>query len=56
MALPATGTTIRLYADVRVYFVGVMATPLNITMSAMGTYVGITAGSTVNLSASFGGR
>ena len=56
MALPATGTAIRLYADVRVYFVGTMTTPLNITMSAMGAYVGIAAGGTVNLSASFGGR
>ncbi len=53
MALPATGTTIRQYADVSVYFGGPAS---NVTLSLLGTYVGITAGNTVSLSASFGGR
>lgn len=53
MALPATGTTIRQYADVSVYFGGPAS---NVTLSLLGTYVGITAGATVLLSASFGGR
>ncbi len=53
MALPATGATIRQYADVSVYFGGPSTT---VTLSGLGTYVGITAGAVVNLSASFGGQ
>lgn len=53
MALPATGATIRQYADVSVYFGGPSTT---VTLSALGVYVGITAGAIVRLSTSFGGR
>lgn len=53
MALPATGSTIRQYADVSVYFGGPSTT---VKLSALGVYVGITAGAVVSLSSSFGGR
>lgn len=53
MALPATGATIRQYADVSVYFGGPAS---NVALSVLGVYVGITAGATVLLSQSFGGR
>jgi hypothetical protein len=53
MPLPATGTTIRQYADVSVYFGGPATT---VRLSVLGTYVGIAANATVRLSASFGGR
>lgn len=52
MALPPTGSTIRQYADVSVYFSGPST---NVTMSTLGAYIGISAQSTVSLSASFGG-
>lgn len=53
MALPATGTTMRQYANVSVYFGGPATT---VRLSVLGTYVGIASGLTVRLSASFGGR
>lgn len=52
MALPPTGSTIRQYADVSVYFGGPST---NVTMSTLGAYIGISAQSTISLSASFGG-
>lgn len=51
MALPPTGSTITM-SQVRNFFGGA-ATP--ITMSFLGTYIGISVQSTVQLSASFGG-
>jgi hypothetical protein len=53
MALPATGTSIRQYADVSVYFGGPST---NVAISLLGTYIGITAGNTISLSSSVGGR
>lgn len=51
MSLPNTGNTITM-TQVRDFFGG-SATP--ITMSFLGTYISVTVGNTVNLSASFGG-
>jgi hypothetical protein len=53
MALPATGSTIRQYADVSVYFGG---PAVNVSLSTLGIFVGISSGNTVLLSQSFGGR
>lgn len=53
MPLPATGSAIRQYADVSVYFGGPATT---VRLSVLGTYVGIASTATVRLSASFGGR
>ncbi len=52
MALPPTGSTITM-SQVRNYFGG-SATP--ITMSFLGTYIGITVNTQVRLSTDFGGR
>jgi hypothetical protein len=52
MALPPTGSQITM-SQVRNYFGG-SSTP--ITMSFLGTYLGISVGSTVLLSATFGGQ
>jgi hypothetical protein len=52
MALPPTGSTITM-SQVRNYF-GSSTTP--ITMSFLGTFVGITPGTTISLSSTFGGR
>lgn len=52
MALPPTGSTIRQYADVSVFFSGPST---NVTMSTLGNYISITSGNQVSLSASFGG-
>jgi hypothetical protein len=51
MALPPTGSTITM-SQVRNYF-GAATTP--ITMSGLGTYLGITVGSTIAMSITFGG-
>lgn len=54
MALPATNTTIRLRADISVYFGGPVT---NVSLSALATtYLGRAVNSTVAMSAAFGGR
>lgn len=53
MALPATGSQISIN-QVQIYYGFTSGTTR--TMSALGTQVGITAGNTVYLSASFGGH
>lgn len=53
MALPATGSTISM-SDIRNYFVnGGFAS--SYTISVLGTYIGISAGTTISMSGSFGG-
>lgn len=53
MALPPTGSTISI-GEIRNYFVaGGFAS--SYTISVLGTYIGISAGSTISMSASFGG-
>jgi hypothetical protein len=51
MALPPTGSTITM-SQIRNYF-GVSTTP--ITMSGLGTYIGISVGTTISMSITFGG-
>jgi hypothetical protein len=53
MALPATGSQISMN-QIQVYYG--FASASTRTMSQLGTQIGITAGNTVFLSASFGGR
>lgn len=54
MALPATNTAIRLRDDISVYFGGPIA---NVSLGALAsTYLGRTLGTTVGMSAAFGGR
>jgi len=53
MALPATGNTISM-SDIRNYFVnGGFAS--SYTISVLGTYIGISAGTTISMSSTFGG-
>jgi len=52
MALPATGSTISM-STIRNYFVARF--PSSYTISVLGTYIGISAGSTISMSSSFGG-
>ena len=52
MALPPTGSTMRQYADVSVFFSGPSTT---VQMSVLGAYIGISSGNTVSLSSSFAG-
>mgnify|MGYP000165057650 FL=1 len=52
MALPATGTTITM-SQIRNYF-GSSSTP--ITMSGLGAFLGIASGTTIAMSATFGGQ
>tara|TARA_Y100000389_G_C17430614_1_gene502341 strand:- start:112 stop:276 length:165 start_codon:yes stop_codon:yes gene_type:complete len=51
MALAPTGSQITM-TEIRNYF-GVSGTP--IIMSTLGTYVGISVGTTINMSVTFGG-
>jgi len=53
MALPATGSTISI-GEIRNYFVAGGYTS-SYTISVLGTYIGISAGTTISMSASFGG-
>ena len=53
MALPATGNTISM-SDIRNYFVnGGFAS--SYTIGVLGTYIGISTGTTISMSSSFGG-
>ena len=52
MALPPTGSTITM-SQIRNYF-GSSTTP--ITMSFLGTFLGISAGTTIAMSSTFGGQ
>ena len=52
MALPLTGETITM-TQIRNYFGG-SSTP--ITMSGLGSFLGISAGTTIAMSATFGGQ
>ncbi len=52
MALPLTGETITM-AEIRNYFGG-SSTP--ITMSGLGAFLGIASGTTMAMSATFGGQ
>jgi hypothetical protein len=52
MALPATGSTITM-TQIRNYF-GASGTP--IVMSTLGTYLGISVGTTIQMSVTFGGQ
>jgi hypothetical protein len=52
MALPPTGSTIRLYADISVYFGGPST---NVQLGFLGTYIGISVGTTITMSSTFGG-
>ena len=52
MGLPPTGSTITM-SQVRNYFGGAS---IPITMSFLGTYIGLPVGTTINLSSTFGGR
>jgi ABC-type phosphate/phosphonate transport system permease subunit len=52
MALPPTGSTITM-SEIRNYF-GNASTP--ITMSFLGTFLGISVGTTIAMSATFGGQ
>ena len=54
MALPATGLTIRLYADISVYFGG-PATNVGLNALAV-TYIGLGVSTTTPMSSTFGGR
>lgn len=51
MSLPATGSTITM-SQIRNFFGG-SSTP--ITMSFLGTYIGISVGTTIPMSSTFGG-
>lgn len=53
MALPPTGSTITM-TQIRNYFV-VGGFASSFTISVLGTYIGISAGSVISMSASFGG-
>jgi hypothetical protein len=53
MALPPTGSTIRLYADISVYFGGPSTT---VSLGILGTYIGIATGNIITMSSTFGGR
>lgn len=53
MALPATGSTISM-STIRNYFVS-GGYGSSYTISVLGTYIGISAGSTISMSSSFGG-
>ena len=52
MALPPTGSTITM-SQIRNYFV--TRFPSSYTISVLGTYIGISAGTTISMSSSFGG-
>jgi hypothetical protein len=52
MALPPTGSTIRLYGDISVYFSGPSS---NVALGFLGTYIGIATGNQISMSSSFGG-
>jgi hypothetical protein len=52
MALPATGTAMRQYADVSVFFSGPST---NVALGTLGAYISITVGNQISLSSSFGG-
>lgn len=52
MALPPTGSTITML-EIRNYFGG---TTTPITMSFLGTYLGIAVGTTIPMSETFGGQ
>lgn len=53
MALPATGSTISM-TNINNYFVaGGFAS--SFVLSVLGTYIGISAGTTISMSSSFGG-
>jgi hypothetical protein len=54
MALPATGLTIRLYADISVYFGG-PATNVRLNVLA-NTYLGVPLNTSTPMSSTFGGR
>lgn len=54
MALPATGLTIRLYADISVYFAG-PATNVSLNILA-NTYIGTALDTSTPMSSTFGGR
>lgn len=53
MALPATGNTISM-SDIRNYFVG-GGFSSSYTISVLGTYIGISASTTISMSSTFGG-
>lgn len=54
MALPATGLTIKLYADISVYFAGPVA---NVRLNILAnTYVGKALNTSTPMSSTFGGR
>ena len=53
MALPATGSTISM-TDIRDYFVG-GGFASSYTISVLGTYIGISSGTQISMSSSFGG-
>ena len=53
MALPPTGSTISM-STIRNYFVA-GGFSSSYTISVLGTYIGISAGSVISMSASFGG-
>lgn len=53
MALPATGSTISM-STIRNYFVG-GGFASSYTISVLGTYIGISSGTTISMSSSFGG-
>jgi len=52
MALPATGSQITM-SQIRNYFGG---STVPITMSGLGTYLGISVGTTIAMSITFGGQ
>jgi len=52
MALPPTGSTITM-SQIRNYFATQF--PSSYTISVLGTYIGISAGTTISMSSSFGG-
>jgi hypothetical protein len=53
MALPATGSTISM-TNINNYFVAGGFTS-SFVLSVLGTYIGISAGTTISMSSSFGG-
>lgn len=53
MALPPTGSAISM-SQIRNYFVG-GGFASSYTISVLGTYIGISAGSTITMSSTFGG-
>ena len=54
VALPATGTTIRLYADISVHYAG-PATNVRLNILA-NTYLGTALNASTPMSSTFGGR